>query len=93
MNERIRELCLRADIPEIDGCWDYNDRSVMTRDSQTDQWREATPVEIMSTLLRLEQGINRLVPAVVRECANALDDGDMDGVWSRNVLDQHFGLK
>ena len=61
----------QVDIPEIDGYWDYNDRSVMTRDSQTGQWREATPVEIMTTLLRLEQGINRLVPAVVRECADS----------------------
>ena len=33
MNNRIAELAENADIPKIDGHWDYNDRESLIKDN------------------------------------------------------------
>lgn len=46
MNEKIKELAEQAELPVIDGMWDYNSREILCRENG--EWRAATPTEIIS---------------------------------------------
>ncbi len=55
MNKRIKDLAEQAELPVIDGMWDYNDREILRREDG--EWRVATPAEIISLLFACEKGI------------------------------------
>ena len=72
MNERIRELAEQAELPVIDGMWDYNDREILRREDG--EWRVATPAEIISLLFACEKGIEKFAQLIAEECANVADE-------------------
>jgi hypothetical protein len=72
MNERIRELAEQAELPVIDGMWDYNDREILRREDG--EWRVATPAEIISLLFACEKGREKFAELIVRECCQYLDN-------------------
>lgn len=37
--------------------------------------------------------VDQLVKLIIKECADKLDDGGMDGLWARSVLYEHFGIE
>ena len=95
MNERIRELAKRAELPVIDGEWDYNDREILCQDDG--EWRVATPAEIISILFACEKGREKFAELIVRECAEALDKNISPPSHPMNSigwkLKQHFGVE
>jgi hypothetical protein len=71
MNQRIQELALQAELPVIDGEWDYNDREILRREDG--EWRVATPAEIISLLFACEKGREKFAALIVRECRKYLE--------------------
>ena len=70
MNERIKELAEQAELPVIDGMWDYNDREILRREDG--EWRVATPAEIISLLFACEKGREKFAQLIVRECEKSI---------------------
>jgi hypothetical protein len=100
MNERIKELAEQAELPVIDGMWDYNDREILRREDG--EWRVATPAEIISLLFACEKGREKFAELIVRECANQCDlllDRKISSEWARGTHDcskaikKHFGVE
>ena len=98
MNERIKKLAEQAELPVIDGEWDYNDREILHR--VDGEWRVATPAEIISVLFACEKGREKFAELIVRECVRVVD------TWSDEVpcsegydkftvfkLKEHFGIQ
>ena len=94
MNERIRELAEQAELPVIDGMWDYNDREILRREDG--EWRVATPAEIISLLFACEKGREKFAQLIVRECIDCLKplsrNHSMVGA-ARDTIKEHFGVE
>lgn len=41
----------------------------------------------------INEDLQKFAELIVKECADQLDDSDLDGVWARGVLHKHFGIK
>lgn len=39
------------------------------------------------------ESVAKFAELIIRECADQVDDGDMEGQWARSVLYEHFGIK
>lgn len=37
--------------------------------------------------------LEKFANLVIKECADCLDDGGMDGLWVRQALAKHFGIE
>ena len=85
MNERIKDLAEQAELPVIDGMWDYNDREILRREDG--EWRVATPAEIISLLFACEKGREKFAELIVQECASKVTRNE-----ALNIL-EHFGLE
>ena len=94
MNERIKELAEQAELPVIDGMWDYNDREILRREDG--EWRVATPAEIISLLFACEKGREKFAQLIVRECADLFEvewgDEKLTGNDVGYVVKKHFGV-
>ena len=94
MNERIRELAEQAELPVIDGMWDYNDREILRREDG--EWRVATPAEIISLLFACEKGREKFAQLIVRECIDCLKplsrNHSMVGA-AQDTIKEHFGVE
>ena len=91
MNERIRELAQQAELPVIDGEWDYNDREILCQDDG--EWRVATPAEIISILFACEKSREKFAELILRECLDIMQncDGDLDfAIWKTK---KYFGVE
>jgi len=66
MNERIRELAEQAELPTIDGEWDYNNREILRRENS--EWRVATPSEIIAVLFECEKSREKFAELIIGEC-------------------------
>ena len=105
MNERIKDLAEQAELPVIDGMWDYNDREILRREDG--EWRVATPAEIISLLFACEKGREKFAELIVRECATAITDDEltkdcdtfMMQSWAKGMrysaekIKKHFGVE
>lgn len=100
MNERIRELAHQAELPVIDGMWDYNDREILRREDG--EWRVATPAEIISLLFACEKGREKFAELIIRESMDLLEDFTNDiylggieyvVVGASETLQEHFGIE
>ena len=93
MNERIRELAEQAELPVIDGMWDYNSREILCRENG--EWRAATPTEIISVLLACEKGREKFAELIIGECADiAAKNQAEDMIWNiAEIIKEHFGVK
>ena len=94
MNERIRELAEQAELPVIDGMWDYNDREILRREDG--EWRVATPAEIISLLFACEKGREKFAELIVQECIDCLKplsrNHSMVGA-AQDTIKEHFGVE
>ena len=90
MNERIRELAELAELPVIDGEWDYNDREILCQDDG--EWRVATPAEIISILFACEKGREKFAELIVRECIDAATEAQADFYVVHNIKTR-FGVE
>ena len=103
MNERIKDLAEQAELPVIDGEWDYNDREILC---QVDgEWRVATPSEIISVLFDCEKGREKFAQLIVRECVDIVSKVPNGYRDYRNQIEdamrtdclqaiqEHFGVK
>jgi hypothetical protein len=88
MNERIRELAEQAEIPVIEGHWDYNDREILVKDDG--EWRKALPSEIIHTMFQSEQGLEKFAELIVKECLEQIDK-IRDGLEEDNEAEQALG--
>jgi hypothetical protein len=70
MNKRIKELADQAELPTIDGEWDYNDREILHRENG--EWRVAIPSEIISVLFACEKGREKFAELIIKECSQLL---------------------
>lgn len=43
--------------------------------------------------LRYPENFEKFANLVIKECADCLDDGGMDGLWVRQALAKHFGIE
>ncbi len=95
MNERIKELAEQAELPVIDGMWDYNDREILRREDG--EWRVATPAEIISLLFACEKGREKFAELIVRECADVAKETRWAVPPSQEQIargiQQHFGVE
>jgi len=100
MNERIKDLAEQAELPVIDGMWDYNDREILRREDG--EWRVATPAEIISLLFECEKGREKFADLIIRECMDLLEDYTTDicvggieykVVGASETLQEYFGLE
>ena len=100
MNERIRDLAEQAELPVIDGMWDYNDREILRREDG--EWRVATPAEIISLLFACEKGREKFAELIIRESMDLLEDFTTDiylggieyvVVGASETLQEHFGIE
>lgn len=105
MNERIKDLAEQAELPVIDGMWDYNDREILRREDG--EWRVATPAEIISLLFACEKGREKFAELIIQECATAITHDDlakdcgtfmMDSYakgmrYSAHLIKEHFGVE
>ena len=94
MNERIKDLAEQAELPVIDGMWDYNDREILR--SEDGEWRVATPAEIISLLFACEKGREKFAQLIVRECIDCLKplsrNHNMVGA-AQDTIKEHFGVE
>jgi hypothetical protein len=95
MNERIKELAEQAELPVIDGMWDYNDREILRREDG--EWRVATPAEIISLLFACEKGREKFAELIVQECADVAKETRWAVPPSQEQIargiQQHFGVE
>ena len=100
MNERIKDLAEQAELPVIDGMWDYNDREILRREDG--EWRVATPAEIISLLFACEKGREKFAELIIRESMDLLKDFTNDiylggieyvVVGASETLQEHFGIE
>ena len=94
MNERIKDLAEQAELPVIDGMWDYNDREILLREDG--EWRVATPAEIISLLFACEKGREKFAMLIVRECIEVVKDSQGYNQYFPHVAEnikQHFGVE
>ena len=99
MNERIRELAREAELPKIDGEWDYNDRNLLVKEDG--EWRVAQPSEIISTMIQSERRLKKFAELIVRECIAICQDTDgEDNIDARSgrhdcavEIREHFGVE
>jgi hypothetical protein len=92
MNERIRELAEQAELPVIDGMWDYNDREILRREDG--EWRVATPAEIISLLFACEKGREKFAELIVQECADVGSKFSLAHPEAiRGQIKRHFGVE
>ena len=100
MNERIKDLAEQAELPVIDGMWDYNDREILRREDG--EWRVATPAEIISLLFACEKGREKFAELIIRESMDLLEDYTTDinvggiqynVVGASETLQEHFGIE
>jgi hypothetical protein len=91
MNERIRDLAEQAELPVIDGMWDYNDREILRREDG--EWRVATPAEIISLLFACEKGREKFAELIIKECVNSVNCYEALNILDRFGIDsEHFGV-
>jgi len=92
MNPLIKNLAEQAELPTIDGEWDYNDREILRRENG--EWRVATPSEIIAVLFECEKGREKFAELIVRECSKWINDnvGLLDEEAQADLLD-HFGVE
>jgi len=91
MNPLIKNLAEQAELPTIDGEWDYNDREILRRENG--EWRVATSSEIIAVLFECEKGREKFAELIVRECLSNMEncDGDLDfAIWKTK---QDFGVE
>jgi len=97
MNEQIKDLAEQAELPVIDGMWDYNDREILRREDG--EWRVATPAEIISLLFACEKGREKFAELIVQECLNqcyyrGMNDELYAGqLKAAGYIEQHFGVE
>ena len=92
MNKRIQDLAEQAELPVIDGMWDYNDREILRREDG--EWRVATPAEIISLLFACEKGREKFAELIVQECARCVEHINMQGGGNLgDVIKNKFGVK
>ena len=92
MNERIKELAEQAELPVIDGMWDYNDREILRREDG--EWRVATPAEIISLLIACEKGREKFAQLIIQECVKSVTCNEALNILDRFGIDsENFGVK
>jgi len=76
MNNLLKKLAEQAELPTIDGEWDYNDREILR---QVDgEWRVATPSEIIAVLFECEKGREKFAELVIEELVNSMSVENSD---------------
>ena len=92
MNPLIKNLAEQAELPTIDGEWDYNDREILRRENG--EWRVATSSEIIAVLFECEKGREKFAELIVRECAEIAGcNGHVSGFALGDLIKKHFGVE